>query len=790
MLSGHAQSNAVWYFGQNAGIDFTSGAPVAITSPLVAAEGSACISDAAGNIMFYTNGQTLWGRDHTPMPNGSGLHGGPSSAQPALIVPEPGNCGVFYVFTTEDHLSSGAFEYSVVDMCLNNGMGDVVTGRKNIQIASNMGEMLTAVPHANGVDIWIISHRRSSQAFRADLLTATGLSPFPIFSNTGAGHGSTCAIGMMKASHDGTRLAISSSFCNIMDLVNFDAATGSCGPSTNLMSSLGLPGGMYGLEFAPNDQRLYLASFWGTSRLFQVDLTTLSLIQLASYPGNYVLGGVQLGPDGRIYCTREGQPFLDVIVQPDVAGPGCGYSPGAFPLLGGTAGDNGLPNMIPATIMIPMSVTTLDVDLGLDVSTCDLPVDVHAQVECVVSAVWQDGVSGLSRTVEEPGTYVLTVSSACGVGSDSVVIGELVEPGFDLGTDTILCPGEQFMLALSTSEEVLWSDGSTGLSFLVDGPGVIWARIGEGPCSSADTLVVTRPAIDLGPDTLVCEGSTVSLTTTTGQAVIWQNGWTGATFEVDAPGAYSVQWQVGSCTVFDTVLVVWSPLPVLHLMEDTLLCDPGSVWLQGTAENGTLVWPDGSLTSTYLAREAGSYVVQAVNECGRVEGSVSVSYAPVLEYSGLVPVCPGAQARVELPWPVLEATWSNGDIGPAATMGPGTYGYTAIDVLGCVRSGELEVIEDQASGSGVQVPNVFTPNGDGVNELFLVKGAGLEDFQLKVLDRWGLVLYESNSPVQGWNGKADGAEVPAGVYFYTLRGKASCTSEERKERAGHLMLLR
>lgn len=96
----HAQKeNYNWYFGNRAALSFQSGEPVAVSgSALYSYEGSASISDAAGNLLFYTNGEEVWNRNHARMPNGAGLGGHNSASQVAAIVPRPGSSTLYYVF--------------------------------------------------------------------------------------------------------------------------------------------------------------------------------------------------------------------------------------------------------------------------------------------------------------------------------------------------------------------------------------------------------------------------------------------------------------------------------------------------------------------------------------------------------------------------------------------------------------------------------------------------------------------------------------------------------------------
>jgi hypothetical protein len=87
-----------WYFGNGAGITFNSGTPIALTNgALVTIEGVATISDDLGNLLFYTDGVTVYNRNHTIMVNGTGLFGDISSTQSAIIVKQPGNTNIYYI---------------------------------------------------------------------------------------------------------------------------------------------------------------------------------------------------------------------------------------------------------------------------------------------------------------------------------------------------------------------------------------------------------------------------------------------------------------------------------------------------------------------------------------------------------------------------------------------------------------------------------------------------------------------------------------------------------------------
>jgi len=199
----NAQDEAnIWYFGYNAGIDFNSGAPVALTDgQLSTYEGCVTISNAAGELLFYTDGIKVWDKNHTIMPNGFDLLGNSSSTQSGIIVPNPANPNIYYVFTVDELCYPNGLRFSEVDLSLNGGTGDV-TSNKNIPLHTPSTEKITAIKHANGIDFWVITHDWNSNDFLSFKVTAAGVNLVPVVSSVGNQHnGSTNhAIGYLKAS--------------------------------------------------------------------------------------------------------------------------------------------------------------------------------------------------------------------------------------------------------------------------------------------------------------------------------------------------------------------------------------------------------------------------------------------------------------------------------------------------------------------------------------------------------------------------------------------------------------
>ena len=266
-ILGYSQAEASnWYFGNGAGLIFdvstgTVTSTDAASNTISTNEGCSSISDFNGNLLFYTDGRNVWDKNHNIMPNadydaGTGLMGDPSSTSSGLIVPKPGNPNQYYIFTvdephhqnafafpnqgpaeadgssTNEYDSGGGvpdaddgfnngFAYSLVDLTLNNGNGNVVSAEKNIQLVTydpneqnqasyKCSEKITAVEHSDKQSYWVLTQFIDNfYAFRVD---ATGVNTTPVVTNiipliNFEGYRRN-AIGYMKASPDGSRIAV------------------------------------------------------------------------------------------------------------------------------------------------------------------------------------------------------------------------------------------------------------------------------------------------------------------------------------------------------------------------------------------------------------------------------------------------------------------------------------------------------------------------------------------------------------------------------------------------------
>ena len=390
---------AIWYFGNYAGLDFNSGSPIALTNgKLNTAEGCTTISDKNGNLLFYTDGSIVYDKSHQVMPNGYGLLGHNSSTQSAIIVPHPSNLNLYYIFTVDqpnpknvdDNLlndedpPNNGLNYTLVDLRLNNGLGDISVKEKNIhlitynpgdseEIKFKCSEKITAVQHGDGTSFWVITHFKNT--FYSFKISTSGVDKKPIQTttslNVSTGGYISNAIGYLKTSPNGKKIAMANTSFKATDelgpkgeirrntgnvwLFDFDAATGKISNGFSIVSGIN----PYGVEFSAKSKKLYV-----TTNLFRNDDVSLGslLIQFDLKSANIigskttinsstnVAGALQLALDEKIY--RSGYPSgndssdkLSVINNPELDGSNCNYLQNEIDL-GGKKAKLGLPPFI------------------------------------------------------------------------------------------------------------------------------------------------------------------------------------------------------------------------------------------------------------------------------------------------------------------------------------------------------------------------------------------------------------------------------------------------------------
>jgi hypothetical protein len=421
LKSQHQNNN--WFFGRNAGMTFNTTPPSPIYSELITSEGTACISDPLGNLLFYTDGITVWDRNHDTMPNGTGLMGGFSSTQSALIVPFPFSTSKYYIFTTPMLPLNYGLNFSIVDMQLNNGFGDVVADSKNTLLLENIGEKVTSVLHANGHDVWVITHTRNSNDFYAFLVSQSGITPIPVISSLGSFYPADAFIGHIKPSQKGDKIVVSNTQYFMIDMFDFNRATGELSNFYSMNELLPPFPQIYGIEFSQNDSLLYLTEILlvNNNTIYQIELSSevVTVLDQTTFDPKY--GALRSGPDGKIYLARPSAEYIDVIHHPNLAGLDCNYDDRAIEFPENIRSASGLPSHCLYSFFLPNTQI-----LGSDTTLCSgqtLELNIDISKDCApIHILWNDGSTGFTRTIDQPGTYWVTLESICGNVTDTIQV--------------------------------------------------------------------------------------------------------------------------------------------------------------------------------------------------------------------------------------------------------------------------------------------------------------------------------------------------------------------------------
>lgn len=314
-----------WYFGYKSGLSFatlnsatstggvlTHDLPTPIQGPINVLEGCFTLSDSNGNLLMSSEGQTVFDRNNNPMPNGTGLLGSFSSTQSGIVIPKPGDPSKYYIVTVPADLNPDGMRYSLVDMTLNGGLGDVVTTEKNvILLPGAVCEDIAAVGHKNKTDYWLV--HRTNSTFYVWLVNSSGFASSPTtYAIPGVScSGSNSFYSSTFFSPDNKHLVSTTFYCHNVVSADFDTATGA-------ISDIRTTGGVnfcYDGAFSPSGKYIYFggANNPYSSRIKYEDLRNGNPSQSLGHH----LSNFRLGPDNRLYAITLNTRHLTIIHDPD-----------------------------------------------------------------------------------------------------------------------------------------------------------------------------------------------------------------------------------------------------------------------------------------------------------------------------------------------------------------------------------------------------------------------------------------------------------------------------------------
>ncbi|MES2767140.1 MAG: hypothetical protein V4642_14790 [Bacteroidota bacterium] len=639
-VSAQKQANE-WIFGDRCHISFATGVPVVRPPvPLTTDEGSASQCDKNGKLLFYTNGETVWNRDHRVMPNGTSIAGGISSAQSALIVPHPEDENLYFLFTAADLTNKNGrrpgFHYTIVDMTLDNGSGGIK--KKNVELFDDStSEAVSATPDCKGEGYWIVTHNEKENIFYTFHLTKTGVDAVPVISRIPQSKKEEFKISQIKISPDGSLLALTdASGAPLLSLYAFDNSTGRVSNPRVLMD--GSTEGCYGASFSPDNTKLYVTqseytfnSYRDSSiAQFTVNLATeaeikQSKINIKKYGEFPALGVLQLAPDGKIYVNQGS--YLGVIEKPNERGTACLYRDKAI-YLNGLEALNGLPNFIDSYFRSSPQFTFCALpESGFESKpVCEGRLLVYKNTSKSTAAWhWQfEGGKPLTWEGENPppilyekaGSFTTRLITENNIGLDTVFATIIVSPypKIEAGKDTSICVGFSIPIGGAPEAGTLYrwtpleglSDPSSSnpiASPMVSTKYILEAT-GAGNCKSYDEVFIAVNDLStfrLTPDTAICRGGSVRLQAQAiGQGLIytWRSTDAGLnSYTSDSPLAtpesttqyyVSVMSPDGNCKAEGYVTITVYLQPKIEAGKDTTVCIGSSVPIGCASETGVI----------------------------------------------------------------------------------------------------------------------------------------------------------------------------------------------------------
>lgn len=396
-----------------------------------------------------------------------------------------------------------------------------------------------------------------------------------------------------------------------------------------------------------------------------------------------------------------------------------------------------------------------------------------------ISYLWNDGSMADTLKITSAGTYWVKVSANGCTASDTVNMADNPANAFVLPNDTTICAGDNFVLNLTppTNTSITWSDGTIGVSHPITAPNVYTVTASNNGCLNTknyQAFVKPMPAVNLGSDTFYCATKPNIIKPVSSSNVIsylWNNGSIADSLNIAGAGTYWVKVSANGCHFSDTINVADNPVNSFSMPLDTIICERSMYVLTLVQPvNTSITWNDGTMGNAHLINAAGTYSSVA-NSMGCLKpASFNVATKPLATVSlgKDTTLCNNTDYLLKVSYPQASFLWSNGsaDTFLVAKM-PGIY-WVESSLNNCMFRDSVEVKYQKCDCETI-LPNAFSPNGDGINDVFVPKMECMPvNYQLSIFNRYGQPVFETKSFQQGWDGRKNGQPLPVGTYYYIL----------------------
>ena len=413
--------------------------------------------------------------------------------------------------------------------------------------------------------------------------------------------------------------------------------------------------------------------------------------------------------------------------------------------------------------------------------------------------VWSNGSGNTpSISVNVPNIYTATLSNGCGLVTNSINVVAGPSTNFSLSSSaSTICPGQSVTLTALGVGTFSWSTGSNNVSSItVSNTGVYTATLSNSCGTGTANINIingTVPTVTIVPSAnSFCNGQTVTLTAN-GSAISysWTNGVSGAILTTTSPGVYTAVGTNSCGSNTDNYNVTLQNTPSVSINASKIvICPAETTTLIATGINGgvTYSWSSSPTNTSNVetVSSAGNYIVTYTNACGSSSANVNVAQSTLTPDFNFTPN--GGTSPITINFNNISLNnntnqWNFGNGQNSNNITGDNSQYTAVGIYtvtllitnsdGCIASisKTLEVTEQ---GLGI-IPEIITPNNDGKNDLFEIKGIDkYPNNELYIYNRWGNLVYKMKGYSNSWNGtpnynhKSGSDKLAAGTYFYLL----------------------
>jgi gliding motility-associated-like protein len=441
------------------------------------------------------------------------------------------------------------------------------------------------------------------------------------------------------------------------------------------------------------------------------------------------------------------------------------------------------------------TTSAFEFSLGADTTICEgLLFSLESPVEGA-NNVWSDASQGDSLLITEPGEYWLSLEKDGCSGSDTIEIGISLLPEISLGNDTISCAPEAFTLSPVNTGGIIqayfWQDNTLAPSIEVSNSG-IYSLFASNNCgSSTDSVeIVFFEPPNLGTNQSACMGDTVLLSVGPADSYLWNTGSTNNSIQVTSAGEYWVETTLAQCSGTDSVSLIYFTFPSIDLGADTLICTNQPIEL-AAQEAINYQWSSGETTASINIEESGVYWVNASNgPCKSVDTvNITLEAIPLVVLGSDLNLCEGD--LITLTAGAAESyLWSDGSVDDSKVVGSSGLYWVEGRNENCIsRDSILISVLNCTCTFVLAIPNAFTPNNDGFNDVFVPQKAEcIEESRLRILNRWGAEVFSTDNLNSGWDGRTKLGEAPDGTYFWLI--DYTTTSKDKGTMSGFLDMRR